>query len=1706
MKHVLLVALFTLETVAAMAQTVYGNEWVDHTRRYWRFNVHAEGLVRIDSAALAGSGFPVATVDPAHIMVFARERQVPLYVHGGEDGVLNGEDFIELHVQGNDGWLDAHMYEQPGHQANPYYSLYNDTIRYFLTWDPDAPKERVARYENTDFASYAPRPYFIGEVFSSLVATYRPGFADSNGLSSGFMLEGEGWTNNQLLQATSANEGHEQTRSIGLVNRYTGADVPPARFWSVTVGANNPGFPTLDDHHLRISYGPSAPGVLVLDTIYRGHKVIRHEFEVAGPELTNNVVVRFQVPYDLFGTGQIGAAAPSLYVDRQVTSNFGARYARTFALQNRSLTTMGLPVDPDVPVAHIDFSNFPGPSVLYAWGDSLRRIEVSPNGNRWRALVPQDMGGAETRAVLVGPGSITNVTALTPVNGTGYFVDYATLELDSAMLLVTHASLMESANEYASYRRSSPRNPMPVLVVDVEDLYDQFGGGIPKHAFAIRRFGRFVLDKWATDPQALFLVGKSVQTPRVGNVGYRPDGGGAYARCLVPSYGYPPSDPCFTLGLRNDPRRMEIPVGRLSANDNGEVRAYLEKVRTFEGQPPAAWMKNILHFRGGFTAAENNLFALYMNGWKQIAQDTAFGANVVGFSKTSSDIIQQASADSVRRYIEEGVTIMSFFAHAFATGFDITIDNPANYEWNGRYPMVIGNSCYIGNIHLNGTGSTSEEWVILPDKGPIAFLASVDAGYAVFLNPYTREFYRSFSQVNYGKSIGEHLRYASFQQLNSSSSIQAVNNVHTFTLQGDPALILNSWPKPDYTVSEQDIFFDPPTVSADVDTFAVKVVVTNIGKAINTSINVALDRENPGLPNTQTVLSRLDNVYLRDTAVFRLPTKGFSGGQGVNRLNVRVDLDPDEVPELDDLGNNSTSTSLFIISGDLVPVYPYNYAIVPDPAPVLKASTGDPFAPVRNYVFQVDTTDTFDSPVLETAMVTAPGGVVEWRPSSIYAQTGQRDSTVYFWRCSIDSTGNDGYNWYERSFQYIPGKHGWGQARFAQFKNNTFDGMEHDRAEEEFRFFSGVRTMRAEVQGNVSSNSTGWYLELTPQDYNGCSVHPAWHVAVVDPANFRPWGTYWNGQNPGHRFSNQNDGTNCRNRVELNFTFRTNVDSQMVGLQNMITNAVPDGYHLLFFTWRHLDKAGMAANAPGLMPALQELGVPDWSLLPDSVPMIFHVRKGFPETYQAVIGNSIDDYIHMTVMVEGLSDRGEMTTMEAGPAKAWHGLYWRDRPVDPGDSTIIQVRGVTSAGAEVELFEFPAAQDSVPDLGDLVSAQQYPRLKLRGRFFDLAGADPDPSQLQRWQLLSTPVPECAIDPPSGFLNALDGLFEGQEASVAVAVRNVSEFDMDSLLIGAWVVDRNNFRRPVHFRINAPLPAGAVSVDTIRFSTLGLGGPNTLIMEANPLDSTTGLYHQPEQYRFNNIAQLRFMVEQDHENPLLDVTFDGIHILDGDIVSSRPEIQVLLRDENPVLLMDSPADTALFKVFLTSPGTGLERIYFRDGTGVEQLQFIPASGPGNEARILYRPTFSMDGRYTLTVQAMDKSNNNSGDHDYRINFEVIGKPTITEVLNYPNPFTTNTRFVFTITGSEPPTYMKVQIMTVTGRVVREVKMYELGPIRVGRNISEFAWDGTDEFGDRLARGVYLYRVIAQLNGEDIEYRATGASEYFHKGFGKMYLLR
>jgi hypothetical protein len=289
------------------------------------------------------------------------------------------------------------------------------------------------------------------------------------------------------------------------------------------------------------------------------------------------------------------------------------------------------------------------------------------------------------------------------------------------------------------------------------------------------------------------------------------------------------------------------------------------------------------------------------------------------------------------------------------------------------------------------------------------------------------------------------------------------------------------------------------------------------------------------------------------------------------------------------------------------------------------------------------------------------------------------------------------------------------------------------------------------------------------------------------------------------------------------------------------------------------------------------------------------------------------------------------------------------------------------------------------------------------------------------------------------------------------------------------------------------------------------GINYLTIEANPLDFN----HQREQFHFNNFAQIKYYVQGDNENPLLDVTFDGIHILDGDLVSAKPEINLQLKDENQFLALD---DTSLVNIYFKHVASGnMWRANYND----INVNFYPADpsnlSESNKANVVILAEFEQDGTYELIVRSTDKSGNTSSGtenrlqdlvyYDFKISFEVINKPSISNVLNYPNPFTTQTQFVFTLTGSEVPDYMEIQIMNIKGTVVKQIRMDELGPINIGLNRTQYKWDGRDQYGDALANGVYFYKIITSLDNKEIDhYGIDQVDKFFKKGIGKMVLIR
>jgi hypothetical protein len=115
---------------------------------------------------------------------------------------------------------------------------------------------------------------------------------------------------------------------------------------------------------------------------------------------------------------------------------------------------------------------------------------------------------------------------------------------------------------------------------------------------------------------------------------------------------------------------------------------------------------------------------------------------------------------------------------------------------------------------------------------------------------------------------------------------------------------------------------------------------------------------------------------------------------------------------------------------------------------------------------------------------------------------------------------------------------------------------------------------------------------------------------------------------------------------------------------------------------------------------------------------------------------------------------------------------------------------------------------------------------------------------------------------------------------------------------------------------------------------------------------------------------------------------------------------------------------------------------------------------------------------LTLRAWDVLNNPG---EKTLSF-VVGdeeKLRIDRVLNYPNPFTSATRFWFEHNAPGQLLRVSVEVMTLTGRVVRTLRAEALSE---GNFYRDLEWDGRDEQGDRLGRGTYIYRLRVRCAGK------------------------
>ncbi|MEQ9187237.1 MAG: type IX secretion system sortase PorU [Cryomorphaceae bacterium] len=212
--------------------------------------------------------------------------------------------------------------------------------------------------------------------------------------------------------------------------------------------------------------------------------------------------------------------------------------------------------------------------------------------------------------------------------------------------------------------------------------------------------------------------------------------------------------------------------------------------------------------------------------------------------------------------------------------------------------------------------------------------------------------------------------------------------------------------------------------------------------------------------------------------------------------------------------------------------------------------------------------------------------------------------------------------------------------------------------------------------------------------------------------------------------------------------------------------------------------------------------------------------------------------------------------------------------------------------------------------------------------------------------------------------------------------------------------------------------------------------------------------------------------QDDEGPLVDLYMNDTKFVFGGLTDEFPDLYAEVSDENGINMVGSGIGHDITAV--------LDNV--TSNTLVLNEYYEAKIDSYTEGTIRYPFANLEDGRHSLKLQVWDV-NNNPGEAYTEFVVASSEDLALDHVLNYPNPFTTSTQFFFEHNKPGQQLDVSIDVFTVAGKLVKSLggnffsEGFRVGPID---------WNGRDEYGDQLAKGVYLYKVAVKTPlGETVE---------------------
>jgi hypothetical protein len=375
-------------------------------------------------------------------------------------------------------------------------------------------------------------------------------------------------------------------------------------------------------------------------------------------------------------------------------------------------------------------------------------------------------------------------------------------------VMIAHRSLIEAVEPLAEFHRSRGLN---VLVVDVQDVFDEFNHGIV-HPRALRDFLAFAYHRWQPPRlQFTLLVGDAswdfknpvAEDANYADWAYRPgerwqfiknnsspydEGAERNDRNLVPTYNYPTyqgyaaADTWFAC-VDGDDLKPDIGIGRLPVVDPVDVTAIVDKTIAYASRPEVGpWRRTAT-----FIANENSAFQRRSDA--AAGQLASRGWRTVKIYPDPSAEINERHTRRILETFDAGAQVIHFVGHGgryiWRTGppdlkfnHDLfTLDHLEQLQPNQRLPVVLSLTCYSAPFDHPSADSLGEKLLRIDGRGAIAVVAASWRN-----SPTLRMAQALLGQLSVpGNPVGEAVRAAKHE-------MQNVTLIQMYNLLGDPAV------------------------------------------------------------------------------------------------------------------------------------------------------------------------------------------------------------------------------------------------------------------------------------------------------------------------------------------------------------------------------------------------------------------------------------------------------------------------------------------------------------------------------------------------------------------------------------------------------------------------------------------------------------------------------------------------------------------------------------------------------------------------------------------------------------------------------------------------------------------------------------------------------------------------------------------------------